>query len=272
VGRALTPRTIPSSAIEGNRGVTLARMPVARQPPQGVSASAPLQASTGGSSGSFLVKADDGEQYWCKSVNNLQSPKVPVNEQIVGRLGMLIGACVCAPQLVYIPAALVGWEFRPGHFLEEGWAHGCLAVRSCVEIHVLDHRLQDDNRKRHAGIYAIYDWLGGSDPQWLIETTDDNRCYSHDHGHYLWGPDWGTASLAEHRDQPCEYGTPKVGLDGAEVERLADALDNLNEKEIGDTLGSLPIAWPVTDDELDAVMNLAVHRRSAAAARLRAVD
>lgn len=38
---------------------------------------APLQQSKHGSSGSFLVLADDRNRYWCKTLNNLQSPRVP---------------------------------------------------------------------------------------------------------------------------------------------------------------------------------------------------
>ena len=66
--------------------------------PQTVRAEAPLKQSTDGGSGSFLVQADDGREYWCKALNNTQeAPMVPVNEQIVARLGRLIGVAVCEP-------------------------------------------------------------------------------------------------------------------------------------------------------------------------------
>jgi hypothetical protein len=246
-------------------------MRIVRTTPVGVTATAPLRQSGAGGSGSFLVRADDGNQYWCKTVNNLQSPKVPVNEQIVGRLGTVIGACVCSPQLVYIPAALAGWEFRPGgHLLQEGWAHGSLLTPNAVETHALDHRAQDHNAHRHAGIYALHDWLGGSDPQWLMDTAAENRYFSHDHGHYLWGPDWTTQTLAQNRDQAAELAVAAGGLDVDEVERLAAALEGLTQEEIDVTLRTLPREWSVTDDELEAVADLAGYRARAVAARLRA--
>jgi hypothetical protein len=66
----------------------------------GVAAVMPLRPSTAGGSGSFLVLADDGRRYWCKSLNNFQGPRIPITEQIVGRLAALIGAPVCELQLV----------------------------------------------------------------------------------------------------------------------------------------------------------------------------
>src|SRR5919204_567616 len=51
--------------------------------PEGVVATGPLGPSAGGGSGAFLVLADDGRRYWCKTTNNLQDPRVPANEQIV---------------------------------------------------------------------------------------------------------------------------------------------------------------------------------------------
>ena len=48
--------------------------------PEGVSAVAPLAQSTGGSSGSFRVLADDERRYWCKTLNNCRHERVPINE------------------------------------------------------------------------------------------------------------------------------------------------------------------------------------------------
>lgn len=68
-----------------------------------MTAVAALRQCNAGGSGSFLLLAEDGHRYWCKAINNFQSQRVPVNEQIVARLGHLIGAPVCDPQLVRIP-------------------------------------------------------------------------------------------------------------------------------------------------------------------------
>lgn len=237
---------------------------------QGVAAVIPLRESTAGGSGSFLILADDGRRYWCKSLNNFQGPRIPVTEQIVGRLAALIGAPACEVALVKLDA-IAGWEFRPGsgRLVEAGWAHGSVAVDPAVETRSLDHRTDDDNRRRHCGIYALCDWLVGSDVQWLYGVSEDNAYYSHDHGFYLTGPEWTAATLAAGRDAPCALSTPPDQLDPGELTRLADALDRLSRQEIERELSKLPSDWPVTDDDLVVVAEFADHRRGPVAERLR---
>jgi hypothetical protein len=242
---------------------------VIRHEPAGVTAVTPLVKSTAGGSGSFLALADDGSRYWCKTLNNCQHERVPTNEQVVARLGLLIGAPVCWPELVRIPAALVGWEFRPGRVLEEGWAHGSLAVQPAVEAHDLMNRALDDNARRHAGVYALFDWLGGSDPQWLTVGTD-LEYHSHDHGHYFpGGPAWTTGSLQQEAATPFVLGQPTTGLDASELERLAVAVEAVSEEEVLSVMAKVPADWPVTDEELEALADFVLDRRSSVAGRLR---
>jgi len=229
-----------------------------------------LRPSTGGASGSFLVAADDQQRYWCKSLNNLQGPRVPVTEQIVGRLGALIGASVCRVALVRLDG-VVGWEFRAGHRIEPGWAHGSAAVEPVIETRALDHRLEDDNRRRHAGFYALDDWLLGGDQQWLCATDESHAYYSHDHGFFLGGPTWSAASLAAAGAAPSALSANPTGLDAEELRRLADRLASVTEQEIETEIRKIPAEWPVTDAELAAVVELAAERRRPVAARLRAL-
>lgn len=128
-----------------------------------------------------------------------------------------------------------------------------------------------DNRRRHCGIYALCDWLAGSDIQWLYGVTEDNAYYSHDHGYYLTGPTWTEASLAAARDVPFALSIPPDHLDQEELARLADALEGLTREGIEAELSKLPDDWPVTDAELDAAADFADHRRGPVASRLRAI-
>jgi hypothetical protein len=219
------------------------------------------------------VLADDTREYWCKALNNGQHERVPINEQIVARLGELIGVAVCEPMLVWIPTALVGTEFAPGLFLEEGWVHGSLAVVGVIETHGLDHRLEDDNARRHAGFFALHDWLTGSDDQWLVETGQENRYHSHDHGHYFTPPGaaWTCQTLSA-PDDPCELGHDPTNLDHEELERLASALEALSEEEIWAALENIPEAWPIPDQDLECVARLADERRQPVADRLRSIS
>lgn len=243
--------------------------PPAASPPEHVTAILVVEASANGGSGAFLVRADDGGRYWCKPLNNGQSPRVPINEQIVGRLAGLIGVHVCEPRLVRIVPALAGWEFRPGKHVEEGWAHGSLAVESAVETRQLEHRGDDDNARRHAGFFAVYDWLGGADPQWLYSTSESYAYYQHDSGHYLWGPDWTIETLQQRLGQANPLPQSAEGLDRPELDRLASALDALAREEILDSLANIEAVWPINQAEIEAVIDFANGRRREVAARLR---
>ena len=242
-----------------------------RRLPTGVRALVAIQQAGNGGSGSFLVRADDGQRYWCKVVNNPQHPRVPTNEEIVARLGRLAGVEVCDPKLIWIPADLVGWEFVSGRFLEEGWAHGSRATpHPVVETRTLSHRGSDDNRKRHAGFFALFDWLAGQDPQWLYADGADFAYWSHDHGHYLpGGPAWTVSTIHANRDTAYPLAADPTSLDPAELNRLAETLERLTGGEIADALADIPGDWPVSDDELEAIVAFADHRRPAVARRLR---
>lgn len=244
-----------------------------RRTPSGVTAELPLQRSERGGSGSFLVRASDGKRYWCKVVNNPQHPRVPVNEEIVARVGLLIGVALCEPQLVRVPSDLAGWEFHAGHFLEEGWAHGSAAVEvPVVETRSLQHRGEDDNARRHAGFLALHDWLCGQDAQWLVAQPAQNMYWSHDHGHYLPdGPGWTVDSLRLARDSNCALATDTGGLDQGELGRLADALESVTGADLLEALAETPPDWPVGDDELEAVVDFLVRRARPVAARVRSV-
>lgn len=230
----------------------------------------PLRPSAAGGSGSFLVLADDDQRYWCKSLNNFQGHRIPVTEQIVARLGSRIGAPACEARLVDL-TNIAGWEFRPGagRVVEPDWAHGSLAVEPALETRALDHRGDDDNRRRHCGIYALCDWLAGGDLQWLYSVDEDNAYYSHDHGLFLTGPNWTAETLEAARTTSFALSQPADRLDPDELERLAGALEKLAREDIEAELSKLPSEWPVTDEELDAVADFAYSRRGAVAGRLR---
>jgi hypothetical protein len=236
-----------------------------------VTAVAPLRRSSQGGSGSFLVRADDGQRYWCKTLNNAQHPRVPINEYLVARLGHAIGVAVCEPRLVEIPTALVGWEFRPGLLLAEGCAYGGRAIEAAIETRALDHRSSVDNAVRQAGFYALHDWLGGSDPQWLYASADGNRYYSHDHGHYFWGPAWTIGSLTAQIATPAPLGMPPTGLNAGEIDRLATRLEGLGREEMRAAMSNVPPSWPIEGAELDAVLDFVVQRCQPVAQRLRAM-
>lgn len=240
-------------------------------PAGGVVIEVPVVPSAAGGSGTFLALGSDGRRWWVKPVNNLQGGKVIVTESVVGRAGALLGAPVCEVAVVRIPPDIAGWEFRPGARLEAGFAHGSLAVDDAQEVRVLDYRDRDDNRRRQAGVLALYDWCWGGDDQWLYCETDDRKLYSHDHGWYLpeIGADWSEATLLARVDEPHPWGGPASGLDGAEVQHLVATLESLTRPQIAELLREVPISWPVSDAELEALGYFLERRAAAVAGRMR---
>ncbi len=238
-------------------------------PPTPLQVEMPLVASPAGGSGTFLAEGSDNRRWWVKPQNNLQGPRVIVTEYIVASAGSLIGAPVCEVAVVEIPEELAGWEFRPSAYLAPGLAHASLAVDD-AEARTLEYRDRDENRRRHAGVYALYDWCWGGDDQWLYCESDDRKLYSHDHGWYLPenGPDWAEATLVAHVDEPHPASYPTNNLDAAELTALAARLRQPLRQRLVDMLVTVPASWPVADSDLEALGFFLERRGPAVAARL----
>jgi hypothetical protein len=233
----------------------------------------PLQPSPRGGSGTFLAVLSDQQRWWVKPQNNLQGGRVIVTEHIVGRAGALIDAPVCETSLVRIPDELAGWEFRPGATLQAGIAHASLAVDDALEVAgTLNYRERDDNRRRHVGVFALYDWCWGADDQWLHCMSDDRKIYSHDHGMYLPdGPDWTEASLLAQVGTPHQPAYATGGLDPGAAGDLSKRLGSVSRDDLVALVSAVPTSWQVSDGELEALGFFLERRAPAVAARLGAL-
>ena len=230
------------------------------------------QSESRGGSLPFKALASDDKVYWIKMVNTNQGGRMPATEQIVSACGRLIGAPVCETSLIVIPDVLDGDELDNGTVMLAGIAHASLDIANCTfdKYSEPQYRLRDDNRKRHAGYYALYDWCWGEDMQWLYDVTADWQTYSHDHGHFLpGGPDWTVANLEENVDIAREIDPEAANLDDNELVRIADRLDSIGRSELVQVLAGIPKEWPVEDTELETVGWFLEKRCSQVADRLR---
>ena len=232
---------------------------------------ATLKQSSAGGSGAFLGLGDDRQRYWIKPLNNAQGERVPVTEQIVGRAGNLIGAPTCKVRTIAIGDEFAGWEFRQGQALEPGIAHASLNVEDAVFTRALDHRVDDDNSRRHAFVFGLYDWCWGGDVQGLFALRDENRFYSHDHGWYLppEGPTWTIDELEAQVDMSHELSTNVDGIGASIANEVAAALEAVQRNSIRDALAMIPSNWPVNDDELECAGFFLEKRAPAVAQRIR---
>jgi hypothetical protein len=217
----------------------------------------------------------DGQKWFVKAPNQSQGGMVLATEYIVSRLGALIKAPTCVGEIIWVPSELAGFEFQPGVRLALGYGHGTLMVADAIEVRGAPaRRSEDDNRRRHVGIFAMYDWCWGSDEQWLHCTTDDWRIYSHDHGWYLppSGPTWEASSLIASVHLPHPLPADTAGLDREAVANVAGRLDAVDRTAVRDILMGLPLAWGVDDSDLEVLGWFLEERAPEVATRLRALS
>jgi len=214
-----------------------------------IKVSAVLGRAPGGGSGALLCRLSNGDKAYVKPLTSPQGPRVCLNEFVISAMGQLIGAPVCVVRLVEIAADLAGDYY--GTAVAAGIASASLEVPGVLEGRDFVHRSEDDNQRRHAGVVALVDWCWGADNQWLYQGSDDNRIWSHDHGHYFpGGPAWtvdGLLNVVATANQPLGDLT---NCSQAEVSRLATALRDLKAEDIQGILEWIPGDWPVTDAEL----------------------
>jgi hypothetical protein len=232
------------------------------------------QSDSRGGSLPFQALGSDGKTYWVKMPHNVQGPRALVSEQIVTACGRLIGAPVCITTLIQIPAEFDGDVLENGTVLRAGISHASLDVANgSMEKHFAPlYREQDDNRRRHAGYFALFDWCWGEDMQWIYDLSADRRTYSHDHGHFLpGGPNWTLGSLEKNVAFPHEIDQLAQGLDQGELVRMAYVLDNLDRETIQTIIKGVPTEWGVAAADLEAVGWFLERRRAGVAQRLRSL-
>jgi hypothetical protein len=231
---------------------------------------APIEQGVGGSSGSFWGLGSDERRWRVKPLNGAHGEMASVNEFVVGRVGAVIRAPVCEVALVRITDETAGWEFQSGRYLEVGVAPAAAEIVGCHEERALTHRHEDDNRRRHVGIYALYDWCLGGDDQWLYETPAGEQIHSHDHGLYM-RTDWRAQDLSAQIAMTHTLGAPTDGLDPDAKEDLARNLEAVNAGTLESILMQVPPSWPVTDQQLESLGHFLETRAPQVAARVRAL-
>lgn len=166
-----------------------------------------LGKSKGGGSQSFPALTIADERCYVKTHPNPQGGRVVCTEYLVSAAGRLVSAPVCEVRPIRITADFEGMTFPAGLQLAIGIGGASMEIPDAVEERGLSHRDRDDNARRQVGVFALHDWCWGGDSQWLYRTSDDNRLFSHDHGHYFpQGPNWTEAELISNVDAAHELG------------------------------------------------------------------
>jgi hypothetical protein len=130
-----------------------------------------------------VADCDDDHRYVIKG---RQAMRPLIADQVVGRLGAIIGAPVPDVQLVEVPSELI----MPGSFFEHfeaGISHGVRFVEKCSDSWYVQYVTDEGNMERFAALAVLYGWTDPEDRQFLYLTTAPHRVFSADHGAFFSG-------------------------------------------------------------------------------------
>lgn len=182
-----------------------------------------------------FVRCIDKKDYVIKGQ---QAGRQIINEQIVARLGKIMGAPVAEARIVEISSDLI--EIEPQFdYLTPGTAHGTLFIKDCFDDRdVMKYREQIKNRSRFALLSVLYGWISAQDHQFIYHKTQPNLVYSVDHGAFFPnGLQWTEDDLRT---------APK-----AKIDSLLSSRCRLTEDELQEALEKLEM---VTEDDIIRVV------------------
>jgi hypothetical protein len=198
------------------------------------------------------LKCGDGNLYVVKALrSDIRQGRMMFNDQIVARLGRLIGAPVADVGLIDIPKQLI--DLNPERNTQMGHVIPCIAHGSrCFEnvserVDAFSHVSDDDNKSRFAAAGVLQAWVVASDRQFIYETVDPFRVYSVDHGHYFpHGPDWTTAHLTNAAPAAVAADLKNAcALSQSDIAEVCVKLNTVSETDIGTILAIPPDTWDV---------------------------
>lgn len=208
----------------------------------------------------WLMKCDDGEYYVVKGRHN---GRVIVNDQLVGRLGMAMGAPVGEVVVVNVPETLIDVEPALPRGMV-GTAHGSRYLRGCSDDREASAAIDlDTNRARFALLAVLYGWVGANDHQVIYRNQPPRLVYSVDHGHFFpGGPDWTETDLwsaSSARPDPiimnqCHLGNQDIVLACRSLEQVSDV-------DIASVTAAVPDDWQFASSERFAVAEYLLRRR-----------
>lgn len=237
-----------------------------RHPPRVIDAESFVRRVPSGSGDPAVFDCGDEKRYFVKGT---QTRRAAVTDQIVGRVGMVIGAPVANVVLVNVPNVLT--ENEPalydatdgGTVFEPGLGHGSEEIYRCEDRHDVMTYGHGENRDRFALLAVLYGLFQASDHQYLYERQAPRRAWSVDHGRFLpGGHEWTRETLRAARpaelDETIMYG---ADVSDARLRRAASSLRLLTDERIAQAVAAPPKCWGVSFlDRVALAMYLATRR------------
>jgi hypothetical protein len=209
-----------------------------------------------------LLICDDGGTDRELVVKGQQGGRQPVNDQLVGRLGIEAGAPVGRPRLVDVPAELIAGEPEMQH-MNPGVAHGSTWITDCSERAAYEYATAVENKPRFARLALLYGWIQASDHQFIYENAEPHLVHSVDHGHFFpGGPDWTPATLQGAPTPTADAAIiGECGLTQADLDACLPAFGTIADEVIATIVGGIPDTWGLSVTERVAVAEYLGTRR-----------
>jgi hypothetical protein len=205
--------------------------------------------------------------------NNHGDGKAIFNEQVVGALGVLVGAPVAAVALVRVSQAFadalnavtdaVDFKAEAGVHHGSRWRDKMSGRQQVAYV--------DENRERFGALDVLYAWAACSgDQQWIYENDAPHAVLSTDHSPFFpGGSSWDTATLTAQQGNVARDPVLEA-IELTSQDRQA-ALERLAAVEAGDVVtavGRPPAAWGVARTERIALAEYLLARKDAVIALL----
>lgn len=180
---------------------------------------------------------------------------------------MAMGVAVPQTTVVLLPQDLINLNPDPangmGH-MKAGLCHASSYIEDVTErVDSLSSPDEGDNRQRYARLAVFFGLLGATDRQFIFKTQPPRLVYSHDHGHFLGGPNWTIADLEGlPPPEPLDEIVSTLGLSAREISEAAAFLSAATDKVLEDAVAKMPATWNVTEEEAKTAIKIIGDRRN----------
>ncbi len=256
-----------------------------------VDAVEPIRKMRGGAQ-AWLVRAEDGQHYVVKFLQNAQHPRILINEWLCSCFVLHLQLCAAQPALIRCgeqwlrEAAEAGLAVQVGtrsHAIGPGLHFGSRVPVDPTRVALFDFlpdAMMDglENRHHFHGMLAFDQWVSNADTrqavyfrgkpqQFLRDANYSPASVSFlavmiDHGYGFQGPDWRLDDLPRQGlyPRPSAY----VAIRGwDDFEPWLSRIQNFSEAAIDDALKQIPSAWYSQGDEreLERLLEQLLRRR-----------
>ena len=208
----------------------------------------------------IVLGCDDGKDY---VVKGSQVGKAIANEQVVGRLGLQLGAPIPPIQIVDVPVALIAGNRPQIDHMRDGPAHGSVKQDNCTERAWPPRASIPENEERFGALAVLYGWMCAGDHQLIYELDAPGLVWSVDHGNFFpGGPNWTIAGLQG--AGPASVDPALASLSRIQyIEEVLNRLSGVTDEQIATAVAAPPVSWAIMKEERTELAIFLARRRDA---------